>query len=140
MTSPLRQRFPALTRKRVREIQLQYGDDPTAVGDQLPPDRHPSCATVGAVIGPGRTCDWGIVPGCLREELAAETWQLQRESTGDACRKMPPSLTPRMPDFIATKKSHACANCQTELPTIDSETRCLDVQHHSNIQAQSISA
>lgn len=58
MTFPLRQRFPALTRKRLREIQQQYGDDPVVrrllweIGCLQ--GCHHVCATTGGavIVGP----------------------------------------------------------------------------------------
>lgn len=94
MTFPLRQRFPALTRKRLREIRLQRGDDPV-VRRLLWEIKCLQAVIMRArqleqSLGPTeRATERGIVLGCLREELAAEAWLLEWESDWDTCGKMP---------------------------------------------------
>ena len=95
MTFPLRQRFPALTRKRLREIQLQYGHDPV-VRRLLSEIRCLQVVIMRArqleqSMGPGEgTTDTGIIVGALRSELAGESWLQEWEIELDTCGKMPP--------------------------------------------------
>ena len=95
MTFPLRRRFPPLTRKRLHEIQRQYGQDPV-VRRLL---WEIKCLQVvirrarqlEQSIGPGEgTTDTGIILGALRSELAAESWLQEWEMEMDTCGKMPP--------------------------------------------------
>lgn len=93
MTFPLRQRFAALTRKRLREIQQQYGHDP--VVRRLMWEIRCLQVVVMRVrqleqsMGPGEgATDVRIIVGALRRELAAETWLQEWEM--DTCGKMPP--------------------------------------------------
>ncbi len=95
MTFPLRQRFPALTRTRLREIQQQH-EDHRVVRRLL---WEIKCLQVVIMrarqlersLGPTeRATERGIVLGCLREELAAESWLLEWESDWDTCGRMPP--------------------------------------------------
>ncbi|WP_459199257.1 hypothetical protein ACQVRX_01515 [Ralstonia pseudosolanacearum] len=95
MTLPLRQRFPALTRKRLSEIQRQYGHDPV-VRRLLWEIRCLQVVVMRSrqleqAMPPGEgTSDTGIIVGALRRELAAETWLLEWEIELDTCGKMPP--------------------------------------------------
>ena len=95
MTFPLRQRFPALTRKRLSEIQQQYGHDPV-VRRLLWEIRCLQVVVMRArqleqSMEPGDgTTDTGIIVGALRRELAAETWLLEWEMELATCGKMPP--------------------------------------------------
>ncbi|MBA4233893.1 MULTISPECIES: hypothetical protein [Ralstonia] len=95
MTFPLRRRFPPLTRKRLREIQQQYGHDPV-VRRLL---WEIKCLQIlirrarqlEQAMGPGEgTTDTGIILGALRRELATESWLQEWEMEMDTCGKMPP--------------------------------------------------
>ena len=95
MTLPLRHRFPSLTRKRLREIQSQYGHDPV-VRRLL---WEIKCLQIllrrarqlEQSMGPGEgTTDTGLILSSLREELAAESWLLEWELKLDTCGDMPP--------------------------------------------------
>lgn len=95
MSFPLRRRFPALTRKRLREIQQQYGQDPV-VRRLL---WEIKCLQIllrrarqlEQSMGPGEgTTDTGLILSSLREELAAESWLLEWELKLDTCGDMPP--------------------------------------------------
>lgn len=94
MTFPFRRRFPALTEKRLREIQRQYGHDPV-VRRLL---WEIKCLHVIIMrarqlevsMGPGEgTTDTGLILRSLREELAAESWLLEWEVKLDTCGDMP---------------------------------------------------
>jgi len=95
MTLPLRRRFPSLTRKRLREIQSQYGHDPV-VRRLL---WEIKCLQIllrrarqlEQSLGPGAgTTDTGIILSALRGELEAESWLQEWEMELDTCGKMPP--------------------------------------------------
>lgn len=95
MSFPLRRRFPALTRKRLREIQQQYGHDPV-VRRLL---WEIKCLQIllrrarqlEQSMGPGEgTTDTGLILSSLREELAAESWLTEWAMEMDTCGKMPP--------------------------------------------------
>lgn len=95
MTFPLRRRFPPLTRKRLQEIQQQYGHD-TVVRRLL---WEIKCLQVVIMrarqleqsLPPGEgTTDTGLILGALRGELAAESWLQEWEFEIDTCGKMPP--------------------------------------------------
>ncbi|MCK4120413.1 hypothetical protein ACI2UK_24415 [Ralstonia nicotianae] len=79
MTFPLRRRFPALTRKRLRQIQLEHGHDPV-VRRLLWEIKCLQAVIMRArqleqSMGPSEgTTERGIALSCLREELAAESW------------------------------------------------------------------
>ena len=83
MTFPLRQRFPALTRKRLHDIQQQYGHDPV-VRRLLWEIRCLQVVVMRArqleqAMPPSEgTTDTGIIVSALRSELAAESWLLER--------------------------------------------------------------
>ena len=95
MTFPLRQRFPALTRKRLHDIQQQYGHDPVVrrllweiLGLQVVVMR---ARQLEQAMPPSEgTTDTGIIVSALRSELAAESWLLEWEIERDTCGKMPP--------------------------------------------------
>lgn len=95
MTFPLRQRFPALTRKRLSEIQQQHGHDPV-VRRLLWEIRCLQVVIMRArqleqSLPPGEgTTDAGIILAALRSELAAESWLQEWELELDTCGKMPP--------------------------------------------------
>lgn len=95
MSSPLRRRFPALTRKRLREIQRQYGHDP--VVRRL--SWEIKCLHIVIMralqleqsMGPGEgTTDTGLMLESLRDELACESWLLEWESKLATLGEWPP--------------------------------------------------
>lgn len=142
MTFPLRQRFPVLTRTRLRGIQQQHGDDPVIRrllweikclqsiimrAQQLEQSLHPTEQATERRIArlPARKTHY--------RNMAAEVgvyW--------DTRGKMQSTLVRRVPNFIPVEKSHAYSNFQKEPPTVDCETPYLDAQHHSNIREKSI--
>lgn len=77
MSFPLRRRFPALSRKRLHQIQQDYGHDPV-VRRLLWEIKCLHVIVMRArqleqAMGPGEgSIDTGFILGCLREELAAE--------------------------------------------------------------------
>ena len=95
MSFPIRRRFPPLTRKRLHEIQQQYGHDPV-VRRLLWEIRCLQVVIMRArqlekSLPPGEgTTDTGLILGVLRRELAAESWLLEWEMELDTCGKMPP--------------------------------------------------
>lgn len=95
MSFPLRRRFPALTRKRLREIQQHYGHDPV-VRRLL---WEIKCLHVIVMrarqleqsMGPGEgTTDTGLILSSLREELAGESWLLEWELKLATLGELPP--------------------------------------------------
>lgn len=95
MTIPLRQPFPALPRKRLSEIQQQYGHDPV-VRRLLWEIRCLQVVVMRArqleqSMRPGDgTTDTAIIVGALRRKLAAELWLLEWEMELATCGKRPP--------------------------------------------------
>ena len=95
MSFPLRRRFPPLTRRRLQEIQRQYGHDPVVrrllweiKGLQVVIMR---ARQLEQSLPPGKgTTDTGLILGALRRELAAESWLREWEHEIDTCGKMPP--------------------------------------------------
>ncbi|RAA12351.1 hypothetical protein [Ralstonia pseudosolanacearum] len=95
MSFPLRRRFPALTSKRLRAIQRQYGHDPVVLRLLW----EIKCLHVVVMrarqleqsLGPGEgTTDTGIILGCLREELAGEDWLHEWEMKLATLGEVPP--------------------------------------------------
>ncbi|RIJ85156.1 hypothetical protein RSP822_17105 [Ralstonia solanacearum] len=80
----MRRRFPALTRRRLRDIQREHGHDPV-VRRLLWEIKCLHILVMRArqleqSMGPGEgTTDTGLILGSLREELAAEGWLLEWE-------------------------------------------------------------
>lgn len=84
MSFPLRRRFPALSRKRLRQIQRDHGHDPVVRrllweikclhGIVMRARQLEQAMRQGE-----RSTDTGFILGCLREELAAEDWLYEWE-------------------------------------------------------------